>query len=407
MRRIPFFVCVVFFLSGFKLKAQNTLPDNMFLDTAFAPFLYSVASGDPTQHSVIIWTKVFADYKASENIKLQWQVADDSLFRSIVRTGETACTRQRDFTTQADVDGLLPAHHYFYRFITAYGRTSQTGKAQTLPDDSVKHFKVAVVSCAGVWSGYFNAYRRMGERADIDFIVHLGDYVYDDVDPDEQVRMPSFELKSPATLTDWRERHKYYLLDPDLRFARQNKTWITEWDNHDTHYKEREKTMDGITAFYEYLPIRMPDTLHPERIYRTFRFGQLADLNLIDMYLYRGKEEYTPGKCSVLGNLQDRWFKNQLLQSNATWHLTGSQEMMGSWLSKGIPKSWHAPGNGIYFDPDDWDGFPEDRNRFYRFIDSNHINNVVVLSGDLHMSFVMDLTPATESCIRDAPVRVL
>ncbi|MDB5282147.1 MAG: phosphodiesterase/alkaline phosphatase [Bacteroidota bacterium] len=156
------------------------------------------------------------------------------------------------------------------------------------------------------------------------------------------MRMPGFELKSPATLADQRNRHKYYLLDPDLRFARQNKMWIVEWDNHDTHFKEREKTMDGITAFYEYVPIRMPDTSHPENVYRSFHFGQLAQLDMIDMYLFRGKEQFAPGKGSVLGAVQDQWIKNQLQHSTAQWHLLGNQEMMGSWLSKGIPKFLHA-----------------------------------------------------------------
>ena len=374
--------------------AQQTFPDNIYADTAFAPFYYGVASGDPLQDRVIIWTRVFVKDSNAAPVTLKWQMATDSTFKSLVNSGETTCSSIQDFTTHVDAIGLKAGHHYFYRFITGNGKYSQIGRAETLPADTAKHFKLALVSCSSVWSGYFNAYRRIAEHEDIDFVVHVGDYVYDFVDEQEQVRVPTPYPKVPETLNEWRERHKYYLLDPDLRAARQCKTWFAEWDNHESKRLGPDgKVTNAITAFYEYLPIRVPDTTHPERIYKTFHMGKLADLNMIDMYLFRGQEEYASGKKSVLGNRQDEWFKNELKQSTATWHLIGNQEMMGSWLSKGVPKAFHIPGNGTFFDPDDWDGFVDDRNRLYHFIDSNHINNFVVLSGDLHMSFVDDLTP--------------
>ncbi|MDB5281586.1 MAG: hypothetical protein JWO06_661 [Bacteroidota bacterium] len=379
-------------LSAFSSNAQQQFPDNIYPDTVFAPFYYSVASGDPLQDRIIIWTKVYVSDSVIKEVQLKWQMAEDSSFTKLINSGETVCSVVHDFTTKVDVTGLQADHHYFYRFSTREGKVSQVGKAQTLPGEGAKHFKLALVSCSSVWSGYFNAYRRISERDDIDFVVHVGDYIYDFVDRHEKLRVPVPYPEEPFDLSSWRERHKYYLLDPDLRAARQNKTWIAEWDNHDTHYKHREKGIEGIQAFYEYLPIRMPDTSHPERIYRTFHFGGLADLNMIDMYMFRDKEDYETGKNSILGNVQDKWFKNELLTSKATWHLIGNQEMMGSWRSDGAPKFLHLPGNGIYFDPKGWDGHNDDRNRLYHFIDSNHINNFVVLSGDMHMSFVIDLT---------------
>ena len=111
------------------------------------------------------------------------------------------------------------------------------------------------------------------------------------------------------------------------------------------------------------------------------------------MYLFRDQgEEYAPGKKTIFGNVQDAWFKHELVSSKATWHLIANQEMMGSWLSQGAPRFIHLPGDGKYFDPKGWDGYNEDRNRLYHFIDSNHINNFVALTGDMHMSFVNDLT---------------
>lgn len=362
-------------------------PPRIYPDTVYSPFYYGVASGDPLQDRVVIWTK--ADI-TGVSIPVYWQIATDSAFSSIVQKGLVYTSRATDFTVKVDVGGLAPGMVYYYRFNTADGRKSQTGVARTLPPDTVSQFKLAVVSCSSIWAGYFNAYRRIADRADIDFVVHLGDYVYDYADDQQLNRMPAEPVKDCAGLEDWCKRHTYYLLDPDLRAARQNKTWIAEWDNHDTSVEEPGKPEDAIKAFYWYLPIRMPDTIHPECIYRRFQFGQLADLNMIDMQLFRGKEEYEPGKKSVLGNTQDSWLKNNLQKFATHWHLIGNQEMMTDWLSEGAPK-FIKRGNGRVFDDGNWNGYPDDRNRLYRFIDSNKINNVVVLTGDIHMSFVMDM----------------
>ncbi|MBS1622523.1 MAG: alkaline phosphatase D family protein [Bacteroidetes bacterium] len=377
-------------LSAAVLKAQPQYPDHIYPDTAYAPFYYGVASGDPLQDRIIIWTKVYMPDSIQSPSPVKWQLATDSFFQNVVTDGLATPMREHDYTIKVDVPGLMAGTDYFYRFQTADRHVSQTGRCKTLPGDSVQHVKFAVVSCASVWSGYFNAYRRIAERSDIDFVVHLGDYVYDFADEEELRRMPAVYPVDPSTLAQWRERHTYYLLDPDLRAARQNKTWIAEWDNHDTDINGGD-VQEAIRAFYEYLPIRVPDEAHPERIYRQFRFGRLADLDMIDMHLFRGKEQYAPGKGSVLGLQQDAWLKDKLLTSPATWHLIGNQEMMGSWLSEGLPKAFHAPGNGHVFDPGNWDGYPGDRMRLYNFIDSNHISNVVVLTGDAHMTFVIDL----------------
>lgn len=380
------------FLGTLPLAAQH-YPDNIYPDTAYAPFYYGVASGDPLQDRVIIWTKVFVADTNVQSIALTWEVAADADFKQVVNKGDASATKFHDYTTKVDVDNLQPDHQYYYRFTTTDKRHSQTGIAYTLPGDSVKQFKLAVVSCSSIWAGYFNAYRRIAERNDIKFLVHLGDYVYDYPDDRQLCRMPEGKVVDCACLVDWQERHTYYLLDPDLRAARQNKTWIAEWDNHDTDVEAPGKQEEAVQAFWDYLPIRQPDPAHPEKIYRRFQFGRLADLTMIDMQLFRGKEEFAPGKKSVLGAEQDAWLKNNLKTSTTQWHLLGNQEMMVDWLSEGAPKFISKKrGNGHVFDTGNWNGFPEDRQRLYDFIDSNHINNVVVLTGDIHMSFVMDAT---------------
>lgn len=160
----------LFALMALNSHAQQQLPDNIYADTAFAPFYWSVASGDPLQDRVIIWTKVFVKDSNSAPVLLKWQMASDSSFTVLINNGQAICNAKHDFTTKVDVTGLLPSHRYYYRFITADGKISQLGKAETLPADTAKHFKLALVSCSSVWSGYFNAYRRIAERPDIDFV---------------------------------------------------------------------------------------------------------------------------------------------------------------------------------------------------------------------------------------------
>ncbi len=367
-------------------------PLNIYPDSKFAPFVYGVASGDPLEDRIILWTKIQVADTTIEAYNLKWQIADDAAFSSIINEGNLFAEKKHDYTAKVDATGLSAGSDYFYRFMFE-DKTSQTGKAKTLPKEEVEHLKIAVASCSSIWSGYFNAYRRIAERKDIDFVVHLGDYAYDYPDKDELVRVIESHTKDVASLAEWRERHAYYLLDPDLRAAKQNKTWIAIWDNHDTDCEKPGTQAEAIQAFYEYLPIRMPDTSHPERLYRSFRFGNLAQLNMIDMFLFKGKEVYAENQKSILGNHQDAWLKNQLSASTSTWNLIGNQEMMGSWLSS-KSKVIKLPGNGTYFDSGNWDGYAHDRKRLFDFIKDNTINNVVVLTGDAHMSFVIDLTTA-------------
>lgn len=370
---------------------KGQYPPNIFADTAFAPFYYGVASGDPLQHNVILWTKTFVLEGTTQPIPLKWTIANDSNFNDIVQQGTVSATLQHDYTAKVDAGFIDPGQIYYYRFETGDGKKSQTGIARTLPADTVTQFKLAVVSCSSIWSGFFNAYRRIAERSDIDYVLHLGDYVYDYADDHQLNRMPAAPVKDCASRADWNERHTYYLLDPDLRAARQNKTWIAEWDNHDTDVEAPGKQIEAIEAFLDYLPIRSPDVAKPENIYRRFQFGKLADLNMIDMQLFRGKEEYEPGKKSVLGLEQDAWLKKNLAGSTAQWHLIGNQEMMTDWLSEGAPK-FLKHGNGRVFDDGNWNGFPDDRNRLYAFFDSLKLKNLIVLTGDIHMSFVMNMT---------------
>lgn len=367
--------------------AAQTLPSNIYGDTAFAPFYWGVASGDPTPDGVIIWTKV-AGIPEPVIQTQTWEVATDENFTTVVATGTADALATNDLTVRVEVSNLEPNTYYYYRFTDSEsGQISQVGRTKTAPTGDVDEFTIAVASCSSIYSGYFNAYRKIANKDEIDLMVHLGDYIYNTVDQDEQIRVPEPYPQDPNTLQEWRDRHAYYLLDPDLRLARQMHPWIVIWDNHDFGNGDE----GGAQAFWEYVPRR---DYHNdiERIHRSYSFGNLLDLIMIDIEKFRNIDEIAPGESSVLSNSQRDWFLQELGASEGKWRIVGNQKMFGGWYSDGIPEWLPIPNAGGVFDDGSWDGFMAERDTVLSFVQENDIDNFMVISGDVHMSFFMDLS---------------
>lgn len=376
-----------------ELPSVDSFPPNIYLDTAHVPFLFGVTSGDPLTDRVIIWTRISPSNK-SESVQVKWEIALDPLFNNLINSGGTEATLDKDWTIKVDADGLQPGTRYFYRFIAPDGKTSATGRAKTAPAEGASHFRLASMSCSSIYSGYFNAYQRIGERDDLDAVVHLGDYIYDFVDGSEEIRVPLPYPKEPNDLATFRERHRYYLADPDLRYARQQQTWIAIWDNHDIDVRHPEIDKQAKQAFFEYLPIREVSLEEPYRIYRKFSFGGLFDIFMLDMDSYVIKEG---DERTFLGQSQLQWLKDEVSASTAKWKVIGSQKMIGGWYSRGIPKFLGLPGDGTFFDTSSFDGYHEERDALLQYFADSAINNLVVISGDMHMTFAMNLSPNPHS----------
>jgi len=381
-----FWVCFSFSLSS--LEAQTVYPPRMFGDTAHAPFYHGIASGDPLPNAVLLWTRITPDSATAAPITLTWEIATDTAFANVVANGAGTASAARDFTLTVDATGLTPNTVYYYRFESPNGATSRRGRTQTAPQGSTDSMKVAVLSCSSIFSGYFNGYARLAGRNDINVVIHLGDYLYDTVDPDEQVRVPSPPPVDPSTVDEWRDRHEYYLLDPDLRDAKAQFPWVTFWDNHDVN---QSTPLNGSIAFTEWVPIRMPDTTQPTVIYRAFQFGDLFDLHMLDILLFRDRDTIAPGETSILGTVQHDWFINSWLASTTKWNILGSQKMVGGWYARGIPQIPQIPRDGDFFSTNSWDGYVEDRRRLFSLFDSLDRRNNMFISGDAHLSLAMDL----------------
>ncbi len=371
-----------------EVSPADNLPSNISDGMApdCQPFIFGIASGDPKPTSVILWTALDPSIPSSSTT-LQWELATDKGFTQIIATGETTASEQNGQTAQALVTELTPATTYYYRFKDNTGNYSRMGRTKTAPNMNAENLRFAVASCSSIYSGYFNAYRRISERNDLDLVLHLGDYIYDFVDEDEEVRVPTPYPQVPVGLDGWRERHRYYLQDPDLRLARAAHPWIVMWDNHDLDTQNVARFNQSVQAFREWVPMQAAPENRSGLAYRRFQYGSLVDLFMLDVLTHRN-QDLIPGTTtpSILGNSQFDWLENHLAESTARWRVLASQKVMGTVKVNPI----YAEGRSV-FDLGTWDGFPASRTRLFDMIKRLGLNNQVVISGDSHVTIALDL----------------
>ncbi len=376
-----------------------------------APFYHGVASGDPTKSSVIIWTRFTPSSRQTQPEKIRYTVATDTALQNIVTQGEILANPLQDFTVKIDLQNLEPNTYYYYCFYSSDGRSSLIGRTKTAPEGSYEHFRAAVLSCSSIYSGYFNGYARIAERNDLDAVIHLGDYIYDFVDGNGNNRVPDPFPEVPKNLKEWRSRHYYYELDKDLIKARQQHPFIVIWDNHDVddYSGDSLNYIAAVQAFHEWIPIRNNKHNDQNIIYRQLKFGDLVELNMLDVYSYKDKVSGSSAfnlnddvmddlDRTYLGENQFNWLTQKIENSETKWLLMGSQKMMSPWCLGCIPDlsgetdipSFNDLGN--IFNPKAWDGYQYERKLIFDLLDQHHPNNNLVLSGDAHLAFFSDLT---------------
>lgn len=371
-------------------------------------FRHGVASGDPLTDRVVLWTRVTPP--AAMPVDVRWRVATDAAFTQVIGTGTIQTSADRDFTVKVDAGGLQPGRPYFYAF-EANGEQSPVGQTKTLPSGTVDRVRLAVVACSNYPAGYFNVYRCVANRPDLDAVVHLGDYIYEFEngvygDGTGLLRIPE-PRREAVSLSDYRIRYATYRSDPDLQEAHRLLPFITVWDDHEltndawsggaANHNPTEGEGDWPTrraaayrAYLEWMPIREaggPDI----RLYRNFRFGSLADLLMLDTRGLRD-QQVTPDNLagladtsrSLLGAPQETWLFDQLRGSQKAgtgWRLLG-QQIMFSRLS--------FPGRPVPL-ADTWDGYQAARERVLERIATEKIGNVAILAGDIHSSWAFDV----------------
>lgn len=338
-------------------------------------FRHGVASGDPLSDRVIIWTRVTPEETLTE-VRVSWEVASDAEFRNLLRSGTTTTTAERDFTVKVDVQALSEGSGYYYRF-KSNGKTSAVGRTRTLPAAGVQQVRFAVFSCSNYPAGFFHAYAEAAARDDLDAVIHLGDYIYEYAmggyateDAEAMGRaIPEDNDTELFTLTDYRKRYALYRTDGDLQALHAVAPFIAVWDDHevtnDSWHSGAENHNDGegdfterklqaLRAYFEWMPVRPAAANDEETIYRSFRFGDLVDLHMLDTriigrdqqldyadYMIAGPggqptldsaaftAALTDVNRTLLGMEQRMWLQTQLVGGAATWQVLGQQVLMG------------------------------------------------------------------------------
>ncbi|HEU0098112.1 MAG TPA: alkaline phosphatase D family protein [Allosphingosinicella sp.] len=406
-------------------------------------FTHGVASGEPRQRSVMLWTRY------AGGGRVHWQVSPTADFRRIVAEGDAMAEAEHDYCVKPVAAGLQPGRWYFYRFRDGRGAVSATGRTRTLPDGRTARFTLGIFSCANLAFGWFNAYAHAAARGDLDLLVHLGDYYYEYHSGKYPSRSEAVagRVLDPAheavALADYRLRLAAYRSDPDLQRLHASAPMVMMWDDHETandswsggaenHDPAKEgpwaaRKAAAQRAYREWLPVS-------DDAWESYEIGDLATLFRPETRLTarsrplefagalrRGEDlkaslirfrdgAWRDPERTMMGSEQEAWLAGALKRSagqGVRWQLLAQQTVMGSWALPAEARAWlraDAPEEvrritavgaaaaevGLPLNLDAWDGYPAARDRLLRSaLDSG--SNLLVLSGDSHNGWAFDL----------------
>ncbi|ARV62634.1 alkaline phosphatase [Nostocales cyanobacterium HT-58-2] len=381
------------------------------------PFTLGVASGEPYPNSVVLWTRLAPDPlngggMPNVNVPIRWEVATDPNLKKIVAKGTEIAIPELGHSVRVVVDRLKPNTWYWYRF-TSGTEESPIGRTRTAPQagSDVSKFAFAFVSCQHYEQGYYTAYKYLAQE-DLDLVVHTGDYIYEGgitANRPRQHNGPEIQ-----TLEDYRNRHALYKSDPNLQATHAAFPWIVTWDDHEVENNyagaisevDNEPDQDpqvflqrravAYQAYYEHMPLRPfskpegPDM----QLFRRLTFGNLATFHVLDTRQYRtdqpcgdGTKERCPENfdpdATITGKRQEEWLYRGLDRSQARWNILAQQVI--------VAQRDLTPGEGATFSMDKWDGYFASQRRLLSFLEQRKPSNPVVLTGDVHSNWAIDL----------------
>ncbi|WP_306327128.1 alkaline phosphatase D family protein [Streptomyces venezuelae] len=387
------------------------------------PFTLGVASGDPLPGSVLLWTRLAprpfepGGGLPAERVSVHWELARDERFTKTVRRGRATAHPEFSHTVHVEVEHLDPGREFFYRF-RAGDWTSPVGRTRTVPAPWARPagLKLAAVSCQAYHDGYFTAYGHLA-REDVDVVLHLGDYLYEyAVNATGGARaytdrtLPAVFNRETLTLDDYRLRYGLYKSDPDLRAAHAAHPFVVTWDDHETENNYAGGTPENdvppeefllrraaaYRAYWEHQPLRAPQ--RPEgpdmKLYRRLRFGRLAQFDILDTRQYRSDQAYgdgwqVPGPESedpartLTGATQERWLLDGWRASDARWNVLPQQVVFAERRDRATAD--------FKLSMDSWDGYPASRQRVLAGAQAAGVENLMVLTGDVHVGYGLDL----------------
>ncbi len=399
---------------------------------ANGPFTQGVASGDPAADGFVIWTRLAPDPLAADGLgglpgpaDVRWTVyADDALTQAVAK-GVATTSPDSAHTVHIEVGGLKPDRFYWYRF-DALGAQSPVGRARTMPLETAqpKALKLVYASCSHYEMGYFSAYRHMATE-NPDFVMFLGDYIYEYSEKNASKIVRRHEqMPDVRTLAQFRNRYALYRTDKDLQALHAATSALITWDDHEvqndyggflSEYMDDDVNMPAIRAaayqaFYEMMPLRRTSRLIGSgmQIYKGYRFGRLAEINMLDGRQYRSAAACPNGQArkghvvtdactvrtdparSMLGFPQEHWLYDRFARTQARWNLVGQDLLVAAFKQQGKDMAGNAI-TGHWTDA--WDGYPATRDRLLAAMQHSRLRNPVMLGGDIHSYWATELKP--------------
>lgn len=408
-------------------------------------FTHGVASGEPTAGSVLLWTR-FAD---SDDAKLRCEVAEDIDFKRVPSGGDVYARAENDHCAKFVATGLEPGRWYYYRFFTGDERMSPIGRTRTLPEGPVSRFNLGLFSCSNMPFGHFNAYGHAAARADLDLILHVGDYLYEypiGTYPSLRQAVPGRLIQPDhemVALADYRLRYAAYRSDPNLQRLHQMFPVISQWDDHEfandtwnggaeNHQPDREgewsaRKAAAERAYYDWMPVS-------GRRWRNYDIGDLATIFMPETRIsardkpfdlpalvrdsanpaaalnaFRDGAWRDPAR-QLLGAEQESWLFDGIKQSvrrKKRWQIAAQQVLMGDNVFPAAASGWFPPGlapdiaarvqtsalaaaAGLPLSMDTWGGYPAARSRLFRAAQQAGAN-FISLAGDSHNGWAFNL----------------
>ena len=326
-----------------------------------ASFPQGVASGDPRPDSVVLWARIEPQPAIAEHRVTLLIDTAESLDAPLVEQ-ELVAGADHDHIVKIKVSGLDAGTTYYYQFVyEADGQRlgSRVARTKTAPAaDADVPFKIALASCQDFVARYYNSYAKMSQEADLDLVVHVGDYIYETTGDasfqsggnaergvtfsDTAGAIAFFDAAGEVThyaaqsLSNYRELYRRYRSDPWLQRVHEQVPFVFIWDDHEfsddcwgdtaTYFDgrsdenhQRTRRENAERANFEYLPTelgldaagaafdigsKLPVSDPTITIYRDFRFGRHVHLVLTDTRSYRPDhaipEDVHPARIAIL-----------------------------------------------------------------------------------------------------------
>lgn len=373
-------------------------------------FTLGVASGDPTDDSVVLWTRA-APPPDNADVDVWWELATTPDFVAPLASGQIIVGTATDHCAKVTPTGLAADTWYYYRF-AARGAQSPVGRTRTFPapGSSPERVRFAVAGCQLYQNGFFGAYNTIATE-DIDFVLFLGDYIYEygGHDPGYPRNPVRFDpVDHPTTRAGFSHKYRLYRSEVPLQQAHQNVPFIAVWDDHELADNYGPDTPNSVKdaaygTWFDYMPTNyqgVPDD--PYRIFRKRAWGDLAEIFALDERQYRSLEprdrvvtaKWQPPwqeSQTMLGAAQKQWLVDGLLGSNAAWKVLGNAVMMTPLrivdLDEPLMRKLNpnlAQNAGIFVNMDQWDGYQRERLDILNAVNDSDVEDLIVLTSDIH-----------------------